>query len=275
MFDMRTELGEAFGTKKARKAIKSVAENAITGGVKMGTGELAVVNSIKDSTRDMATQEELQAAVDQARPVPRANLDADEIQDVYRPRDIIGSEVLKAIPILDWQEAAKSLQNIVCASRYVANRIVRVANNEDAVQRLKVLRYMMWVIIFWHSARPGKMGTMSVGKREILRDNMVGAPEIVIENIRRKFSDGGVMRKAHVDLLMTHCCVFAAIVDNFEILTLDLREDLKLEQKQLNLYFAEVGARMSQKKVGDQVVHTAKFVLPLQFPKIRQARRRN
>ena len=167
MFEMRTELGEAFGTKKAKKAIKSVAENAITGGVKMGTGELAVVNSIKDSTQNMATQEELQAAVDLARPVPRANLDADEIQDVYRPQDIIGSEVLKAIPILDWQEAVKSLEPVNVRSRFVADRIVRVASNEDAVQRLKVLRYMLWVIIFWNSARPGKIkGTMSVGKRD-------------------------------------------------------------------------------------------------------------
>jgi DNA-directed RNA polymerase I subunit RPA49 len=82
------------------------------------------------------------------------------------------------------------------------------------------------------------------------------------------------MRKTHVDLLMTHCCVFAAIIDNFELNTWDLREDLRLEQKALTQYFLEVGATVRQSKKGDKIDYIAKLALPLQFPKIRQIRRR-
>ena len=274
---MRTDLGEAFGTKKAKKAIRSEAENAVLGqnSEKLNRGEQVMMGSIKDAARGMATREELQALIDDARPVPRANLEADEIQDVYRPADMIGYEVLNAIPVLDWQEKVQSSDEVLVSSRYVANRIVRVASNEDAVQRLKVMRYLLFVLIFWGTARQGKeRGTWSVGKRDQLREAMSPAPEMVIENIRRRFSDQGVMRKTHRDLLMTHCCAFASIIDNFEVNMMDLREDLKLEQKELNQYFMEIGARIKQSKSGDKISHIAKLELPLQFPKIRQIRRK-
>ncbi|KAK5664016.1 hypothetical protein OQA88_230 [Cercophora sp. LCS_1] len=277
-FERRTELGEAFGTKKAKKAIKSVTENAITSGSaigKMGQADLALLDAIKDTTHNMATQEELQAVIDQARPVPRGNYDAEDIHDVYVPAELVGAETLNAIPVQDWVESVKANEAINVPSRYVAHRISRVAHNENATQRLKVMRYLLWVLIFWATARPGKeRGTRMIGKRDVLRSVMTSAPEVVIENIRRKFSDNGVMRKTHVDLLMTHCCVFACIIDNFEVNTLDLREDLKLEQKQLNQYFLEIGARIAQTKKAGKVDNMAKLALPLQFPKVRQIRQK-
>jgi DNA-directed RNA polymerase I subunit RPA49 len=175
---------------------------------------------------------------------------------------------------MDWQEKVQKHEDVLVPSRFVANRIVRVAGSED-VQRLKLLRYLLWVLIFWSTTRQGReRGTRSISRREKLREDLAPAPEVVIENIRRKFSDSGVMRKTHVDLLMTHCCVFASIIDNFDVNTYDLREDLKLEQKQLNQYFMEIGARTRQSKAGDKVNHFAKLALPLQFPKMRQAIRR-
>ncbi len=276
--EARMELGETFGTKKSKKALQAVAENAMLAEKsrgKLDEDDRALVDTIKTSSQHMATREELQAALDLARPVPRGNFDATDIQDVYVPAEIIGAEVLNAIPVLDWQEKVNKLEPVQVPARFVANRIVRVAGNEDGVHRLKLLRYLLWVIIFWTTTRQGKeRGTKSIARRDDLREALAPAPEVVIENIRRKFSDSGVMRKAHIDLLMTHCCVFASIIDNFEVNTLDLREDLKLEQKQLSQYFVEIGARMKQSKAGDKVNHIAKLAIPLQFPKMRQPAKR-
>ena len=242
---------------------------------KMGSAERAMLDNVKDASKNMATREELQAALDSARPVPRGNFDADEIQDVYIPEEIIGAEVFNAIPVMDWQEAAQKQEAIQVPSRFVANRINRVASNENAVPRLKVMRYFLWVLIFYATTGKGRdRGTKSIAKRDKLRELLAPAPEVVVENIRRKFSDNGVMRKSHVDLLMTHCCVFASIVDNFEVNMFDLREDLKLEQKQLQLYFKEIGARIKQSKDGDKMTYIAKLALPLSFPKMRQPIRR-
>ncbi|KAK3322491.1 RNA polymerase I associated factor, A49-like protein [Apodospora peruviana] len=279
MMEMRTELGEAFGTKKAKKALKSVQENAISSAKgsskKLGSAEIAVMDSIMDATQNMATKEELQAAADQSRPVPRGNLDAEEIQDVYVPAEIIGSEVLNAIPIMDWQEKGRTSEPVNAPSRFVAHRVMRVAQLESGgVLRLKVLRYLLWLIVLYNTAERGKeRGTKRIAQRDHLRQSMAPAPDVVIENIRRKFSDGGTMRKQHIDLLMTHCCVFSSIIDNFQSNTFDLREDLKMEQKQLSQYFNEIGARMKQHKVGTKTDHIAVLALPLQFPKIQQGRR--
>ncbi|KAK0623012.1 RNA polymerase I associated factor, A49-like protein [Immersiella caudata] len=277
-FEMRTELGQAFGTKKAKKAIRAVTENAITSGGapgSMGSGDLALMDSIKGTTENMATREQLDAAIEQARPVPRGNYEAEEIQDVYIPAQIIGAEVLKSIPVLDWQEKVKAQEAISVPSRFVANRISRVAHNENALERLRVMRYLLTVLVFWATTRPGRdRGTRAIGRRDQLKSVAGAVPDLVMENIRRKFSDNGVMRKTHIDLLMTHCCVFASIIDNFEVNTLDLREDLKLEQKQIAQYFMEIGARMTQSKKGDKIDHIARLALPLQFPKVRQARQR-
>lgn len=241
----------------------------------MARADLALLDAIRDGTQNMATQEQLQAAVDQVRPIPRGNYEAEDIHDVYVPAEIIGAETLNSIPVQDWVESVKKNEAINVPSRFVAHRISRVAHNENATQRLKVMRYLLWVIIFWATARPGKeRGTRMIGKRDVLRSVMTSAPEVVIENIRRKFSDNGVMRKTHMDLLMTHCCVFACIIDNFEVNTSDLREDLKLDQKQINQYFLEIGARIAQAKKGGKVDNMAKLVLPLQFPKIRQVRQK-
>ncbi len=276
--EMRMELGETFGTKKSKKALQAVAENAMLAEKsrgKLDEDDRALVDTIKTSSQHMATREELQAALDMSRPVPRGNFDATDIQDVYVPAEIIGAEVLNAIPVLDWQEKVNKLESVQVPARFVANRIVRVAGNEDGVHRLKLLRYLLWVIIFWTTTKQGReRGTKTIARRDDLREALAPAPEVVIENIRRKFSDSGVMRKAHIDLLMTHCCVFASIIDNFEVNTLDLREDLKLEQKQLSQYFVEIGARMKQSKAGDKVNHIAKLAIPLQFPKMRQPPKR-
>ncbi len=71
---------------------------------------------------------------------------------------------------------------------------------------------------------------------------------MVIDKLWRTFSDQGVVRKFHKDLLMTHCCVFACILDNFEVNLVDLAEDLKLEQNELGQYFKEIGARVQVSK---------------------------
>ncbi|KAB5570666.1 RNA polymerase I associated factor, A49-like protein [Coniochaeta sp. 2T2.1] len=277
-------LGQAFGTKKAKKAIASKTENAIDQGrtsadgkpAKLGAADLALMDSIKGSTANMATREELQAAVDQARPVPKGHYDADDVEDVYNPKEIIGAEVLNAIPVLDWQEATRKGEPIEVVSRFVANRVSRVAaSGENAALRLKILRYYLWLVVFFNSTRMGKeRGTKSIAQRDKLRDAMAPAPEVVIENIRRKFSDNGVMRKLHQDLLFTHCCVFASIIDSFDVDTYDIKEDLKLEQKQINQYFQEIGARTRQSKKGDAVINFAKLSIPLIFPKLRAHRQR-
>lgn len=280
--DRRTDLGETFGTKKAKKAIREKVLNAISPQkkprdnmpTKVDSASRAMLESVGAITSQMATQEELQATVDEAKPVPRANTAAKDIQDVYDPEAIIGADILNLVPIREWQEKARHGEGIQIQSQFVAARVNAIATNDEAVTRLRVLRYLGFVVVFYLSTKRGnKRGTRRLPSREELRENLTPAPEAVIENIRRKFSDGGVMRKFHVDLLKTHCCVFACIVDNFEVDTQNLSADLRLDAKEMNQYFHEIGARVKQvtnNKADGQTVNVARLALPLNLPKQRR-----
>ncbi|KAI9167474.1 DNA-directed RNA polymerase I subunit rpa49 [Paramyrothecium foliicola] len=280
MMDLKTDLGQTFGTKKAKKAIRENVLNAIApqkqpsdgSAIKIDDASKAMLKTVGEITSTMASREELQAVVDEAKPVPKANLEAEDIQDVYDPKAIIGSEILNLVPIREWQEKARHNESIQVPSQYVAARVAQIAASDTAVTRLRVLRYLLFVMIFYLSTKPGRQkGTRQVLPREKLRETLAPAPEAVIENIRRKFSDGGQMRKFHIDLLMTHCCVFASIVDNFEVDTQNLRDDLRIEQKAMNQYFHEIGGRVRPvtNKAEGRTTHVARLALPLDFPKQR------
>ncbi|RSL71056.1 hypothetical protein CEP54_001456 [Fusarium duplospermum] len=279
MMELKTDLGQTFGTKKAKKAIQENVLNAIAPQKKVGDAPTkidaaarAMLSSVGEVTSTMASREELQAVVDEAKPVPVANVDATEIQDVYDPKKIIGADILNLVPVREWQEKVQHKESIQVPSRFVAARVNRVAGNEEAVTRLRVLRYFFFVLLFYLHSKPGKArGTRTIPPRDKLREALAPAPEAVIESIRRKFSDRGEMRKFHIDLLMTHCCVFASIVDNFEVDTQNLRDDLKIDQKTMNGYFHEIGCRVKpvSNKDTKTTVHLARLSLPLNFPKQR------
>lgn len=281
MYDLKAELGQAFGTKKAKKALAAVTENAISprkartdGPQTLDSSEKALMNSIKDVTLSVATQQDLQDAMDAAKPVPKGNYEAEDIQDVYRPEDLIGKDILELIQVNDWAQSVKKNEDIQLRSRFVAHRVNRIGSGESAVSRLRLLRYLYFVMLFYLTARKGKdKGSREVLKKDKLIEELSPAPPPVIESIRRKFSDKGIMRKQHVDLLMTHCCVFACILDNFETNTWDLKEDLGIEQKAMTQYFMEIGAKIKRAKVEGRTDVIAQLKLPLLFPKMRQGRR--
>ncbi|KIE00945.1 RNA polymerase I associated factor, partial [Metarhizium majus ARSEF 297] len=281
MMERKTDLGQTFGTKKAKKVIRETVLNAIAPQRKPGDSPTkidnagkAILSSVGEVTTNMATREELQAAVDEAKPVPQANLDALDIQDVYDPNVIVGADILNLVPIREWQEKVRHNEGVQTVSRFVAARVNAIASNDAAITRLRVLRYLSFVLLFYLKTTPGKQrGTRQVPPREKLRELLSPAPEAVIESIRRKFSDAGVVRKFHIDLLMAYCCVLACIVDNFEVDTQNLRDDLRLDQKTMNQYFHEIGGRVrpvSKKAEGGRAIYVARLTLPLNFPKQRQ-----
>ncbi|KAI1808002.1 RNA polymerase I associated factor, A49-like protein [Daldinia bambusicola] len=285
MMELRNNLGEAFGTKKAKKALAAITENAIApeqaisdagGSVqKLSTSSLALMDSINDVTMGMQSKEDLQAVADAAKPVPPGNFDAQEIQDVYTIEELIGGEILNAIPIRDWQEQLKKGQNSTIPTKFIANRFQPIGEGPNPVHRLRALRYLEFLIKFVRSARPGKeRGTKRIPPKDKLREILKPAPEPVIENIRRKFSSNAEMRKFHIDLVYTYCCALAAILSNYSFDTSSIRYDLGLDEKQFGQYFREIGGKVKTAKGAEKGTHVqvAQLALPLEFPKIRYQR---
>jgi DNA-directed RNA polymerase I subunit RPA49 len=293
MMQLRNDLGQTFGTKKARKAIASLTENAISpnksarqtspGGsqrTKMDSATTAMLESIAEATGSMATREELSAAVDEAKPRPKANLAAESVNDVYTVESLIGgAEIMKLIPVKEWRDAVKAGKELITKSKYVAHRLQKAASD---VQKLRAL---LCLLESFGSARPKGKGIRVLPYKDGLRAAVPGVPEAVVEHIRRKFSVNGQMLKYQTDLLITHACALALIVDNFEVDMYDLREDLHLEVKEMSQYFQEIGAkvtpaneverkRLNLDKAAAAQRKFAKLRLPLEFPKLRFARRK-
>lgn len=126
--ELRNDLGQAFGTKKAKKALAAITENAIVDNDRktnaLAASSQAMITAIGEVTHTMASKEDLQAVVDAAKPVPPGNFEAQEIQDVYTPQGLIGGELLNTIPIKDWQDAVKKGANKMLTSAFIASRSI-------------------------------------------------------------------------------------------------------------------------------------------------------
>jgi DNA-directed RNA polymerase I subunit RPA49 len=277
MMQLRNDLGQAFGTKKAKKALAAITENAIVDTDRkpatLAASSQAMMASIKEVTDSMASKEDLQAAADAAKPVPPGNFEAQEIQDVYTPQGLIGTELLNAIPIKDWQDAVKKGANKLLTSAFIASRLTAVGEGPNSATRLKALRYLEFLIKF---SKLVKGRTPKVPHSDKLRELLHPAPEPVIQNIRRKFSSNQLIDKFHRDLLFTYCCALAAILSNFEFDTSKIRYDLGLDDKQFGQYFREIGGKV-KKAMGAEKgtqMQMAVLSLPLEFPKVRYQRQR-
>ena len=292
MRELRNDLGQTFGTKKSRKAIAAQTDNAISTPKtaadyadrsikKLDDNTKAMLASMSAAAEGMATQAELNAVAEEGKPRPKANLEAVNVQDVYTVDNLIGSEIMARIEVKPWQDDVAGKQEIITNSKFVSARIYNCSVN---VAKLKVLRYLLAMIDFYQATTPKRGGVRGLPKADEMKAKVKGIRGEVLDNLKRKYSDAGLMSKYQVDLMITNICALALIVDNFEVDMYDLREDLKLEGKEMAAYFSEVGARIlsatvaEAKKLGldkaaAQQHKFARLRIPLEFPKPKFARK--
>ncbi|KAG9245310.1 RNA polymerase I associated factor, A49-like protein [Calycina marina] len=280
----RNEQVQAFGTKKAKKALASQTENAIgparlagSKAVKVDRAAAATLASMADAAASMPSKDQLAQAADAAKPRPKANPVATEIKDVYTIDSLIGNDIFKYVEVLDWQQASKKRQEIRVSSAWVAKRIEKCASK---VEKLKVLRYLQLLIDFYKYSKPiGRGRTRKLAKPADLRKEVGAIAENVLESVKKRFSTSGEIDPFHVDLLITHMAALACLIDNYEVDMWDLRHDLDLETRKMQQYFQEIGARMRAmpevmrkaldlEKSAAAQRKVAKLLLPLEFPKV-------
>ncbi|KAL1637314.1 DNA-directed RNA polymerase I subunit rpa49 [Diplodia intermedia] len=283
-FALRQELGKEFGTKKAKKALASITENAINPTAGAAEGKVtdavakAVLESVADATADAPTREALQQAVDENKPRPKANLEATTPAEVYPPDVLIGADNMRLIEVKSWLEAVEKNESINTESLFVSRRLVAVGSSKN-IKKLKVLKYMLLLIDFLGALKPARNGAKKLPQRADLekRTNTSGA---LLDGVRRKFVDGSELTKWHVDYLITHIAALSLYIDNFAVDTFDLREDLRLDNKQIGQYYHELGCKIvnptekereARKLTKAEAVNhrMAKLKIPLDFPKQR------
>ncbi|CAO2649661.1 Nn.00g070460.m01.CDS01 [Neocucurbitaria sp. VM-36] len=284
----RYALAAEFGSKKSRKALEERTLNAIRSGnaddptaIRNESVAENVLQNMAPSLGAMPTKEELAAAVDSSKPRPTPNLAAEYPGDVYTIDTVVGSELMTMLGVKDWVDASIAGQGVDVSSKYVAKRIVKLARNKQ-IQKLKVLRFILLCINF-NAALLGSGGSRPKkipikGKLEALMGD--DTPAGCVMAIRRKFApEAGDMPRWNIDNLITHIAAAALIVDDHEVDVNDLREDLKLENKEIRQYFMELGCKVAAPTQADltkwklnKAESTSHFIaklkLPLSFPRV-------
>ncbi|WEW56559.1 DNA-directed RNA polymerase I subunit rpa49 [Emydomyces testavorans] len=233
-FSKRSALAEAFGTKQSRKAVQSMAENALLSNAPAGSpsaAESALLSSMpKDSISTSSPQKTAQQQIQAAKPLPQPNLTATHPADVYALESLIpgGRSTLESMPIRDWQDALARSEAIHTRSRFVAHRVVAVGKSGDKTQ-LQLLRFILVLVEFASSLKPTRgtdkaaPGSKKLPLREELRRKLSEAtnpktdstttttPQFVtdsfIDSLRRKFvPQGAVLSRNDITLLLTTIC---------------------------------------------------------------------
>ncbi|MCJ1388324.1 DNA-directed RNA polymerase I subunit rpa49 [Xylographa bjoerkii] len=289
-FAARTRLGEAFGTKKSQKAIRALTENAISpqkssqnssGKTVLDPLASAIIDSMSQNSGAAPSREELQAVIDEAKPRPKANLEAETPAEVYKIEDLVGASSLQALKVRDWQSAVEANKDVQTSSKYVSRRLVKVVSSKN-IMRLKALRYVLLLLDWYSCLKPGMKGMKKLAQREditkVVGGEITGS---MLEELRKRFAPDGNMNKWTIDNFMTHVCALTLTIDLYDVDISDIRDDLRLETKQIVQYFQELGCKVAnpteteQKKMrltskAESSTHKiAKLRLPLEFPKTR------
>lgn len=191
----REDLGMAFGTKKARKALAARYENAITSNAdykdktagRLDAVEAAVMDSVKDASAAMPAKEELQDSILASKPIPKPNLQAQKVEEAYPLSTLVPSGEMRALAVKDWQDAVESNTDVKTSSRFVASRLSNIVKSED-VPKLKALKYLLLLIDFLNALQPGR-GGKKVPQKDKLKAKMSAWPDALIDSVRRRFAD--------------------------------------------------------------------------------------
>jgi len=198
---LRQELGMTFGTKKAKKAINSLSENAIAPqrardaspgaakkALKANPSALAVLESMEMSANNAPSTNDLQHNIDNAKPRPRHNPNAESPGEVYEVKSIVGDELMKELKVKPWVDAVEANEAVITQSRFVSHRLRALCENDEIV-RLKVLKYMLHLLDFYNGLKTVRGGGRKLPEKGELEKKM-GVEKHVFDTIRKRFTEG-------------------------------------------------------------------------------------
>lgn len=292
MLSARSNLGLAFGTKKSQKAIRALTANAIkasptkSGSQNSGGGRTldplasAVVSSMAPLTSSMPTREQMQADIDENKPIPKPNLAAETPAEVYPVEQLVGGiNVLRDMNVKELISKVKAGEDVQTKSRFVSNRLRFIVQSGD-VKKVRILKYVQLLLEWYKCLKVGFKGARKVPKDEDMGPLMEMYGSEVVRGIGGRFADRGELNRWHLDNLTTHICALALTLDNFTMDTHDIREDLKLEGTGVQKYFKELGCtvdvpndtergKLKITKAEATSHRRARLKLPLMFPTMR------
>ncbi|KAI1789709.1 RNA polymerase I associated factor, A49-like protein [Ganoderma leucocontextum] len=283
----RNNLGETFGTKKAKAAIRARERNRVDiDAMKDVTGHLQ--DTIMANTDSLPTTEEAKATADSNRLIPPYNEDAQRPQDVYALHDVVPEAEFNAIPINAFK-SAKTIQERYALlpwnrSDWVKLQLRLIYSAPKLDKRdLKVVYYISTMMAFYKNSR-------TVGDKDALQHKLSSIPTIILDGLTSRFTEKErstnklKMTPQTQTMLLTYMFALCLRIDDYATDTESVAHDLGMSPANVNSLFKSLGCNikklspteLKERGLPDAAAETKRAVLkiPLEFPKSRVKRAR-
>ncbi|KAI9058825.1 RNA polymerase I associated factor A49-like protein [Trametes sanguinea] len=284
----RNNLGETFGTKKAKAAIRARERNRVDiDAMKNVAGHLQ--DTIMQNTESLPTADEAKAAADSNRLIPPYNADAQSPDEVYSLHDIIPEAEFNALPVSAFK-SAKSLHDRIALLPFNRSdwlklqlKLIYSAPKANKTE-LKLVYYISTMMAFYKNSR-------SVGDKEALQQRLSSVPPIVLDGLISRFTEverstnKPKMTPQTETMLLTYMFALTLRVEDYAADVETIAHDLSMPPTKVSNLFKSLGCtikklspnELKERGLPDSGSETKRAVLkvPLEFPKsrIKRARR--
>lgn len=262
--DLRNALGEAFGTKKAKKAIADLERNRIDSD-KLTDSAIDIVDSVRTAAKDLPSREQLEEKVTQERPTPLANVDATDVEQIYPIENIIPNrewQFIRVGPILKETDQEKRLEMLpYTKSQYLGKKLATLTQSAQTT-KLQLLYYLSILLGVYDNRR--------VNNKMKLMERLNSPPDTLLDGILERFT---ILRAGQVgkskdrsflidpqneDRLLCYILVIVMHLNNFMVEISPLAKELGLKPSKIVNLFRVIGAYVK----GATVAQAEAFGIP-------------
>ncbi|CAR23909.1 DNA-directed RNA polymerase I subunit RPA49 [Lachancea thermotolerans CBS 6340] len=245
---LRNALGEAFGTKKAKKAIADIERNRIDSD-KLVEAAVDIVDSVKTASKDLPTRQELQQVSSQDRTTPQANVDATDVEQIYPIHNIIPKkewQFIRVGPVLKETDDQKRLELFpFTKSQYVSKKLPTLTQAAQ-MTKLQLLYYVSLLLGVYENRR--------VSDKAKLLEHLNAPPEVLVDGILDRFTivrpgqygrskeRGFFIDPQREDKLLCYILAIILHLDNFIVEISPLAQELGLKPSKIVNLFKNLGA---------------------------------
>ncbi|KAJ8586617.1 RNA polymerase I associated factor, A49-like protein [Rhizopogon salebrosus TDB-379] len=273
--EARAALGETFGTKKAKQAIRAQERNKV---------DVSAMEGVADHLQE----KEAKANADSTRLIPQYDADALNPCDVYPLHNMIPKPEWKSLYISAYMNADNSADRVALLPYKRSNWIndhlsLAFASPSPNKTTIKTLVYIAAMMAFHKS-------TFKNIDKTVLQQKLAAVPTVVIDGLLSRFTETarGSMEAQKTSenetMLLTHMFALCLHIDDFATDTSVLATDLSMEPAKISTLFKSLGCKVNKltqsdlKRLGlpDAAGEVKRAVLktPLEFPKARTRRRK-
>lgn len=184
---MRDQLGETFGTRKAKNRIKAVERNKVDAQAQAGVKD-HLLSSIESASLNIPSAEALEVLANNARLIPPPNLTTTDPEEVYALNDLIPSEEYSAIdptPIIKAADDRERMKLLPFGSSRWIEQKLRLALNMPFGTKKPTVKCLYYIACLRQFQKMKK----ALGKSDVLVEKMNGMPKVIIDGLVKRFTE--------------------------------------------------------------------------------------